>query len=459
MRRYDAGCGIGRSMRTPIADFVFAYRKAEVSRFHMPGHKGKPFLGAEPVDITEIDGADVLYSANGIIDESEDITSSLFHTAHSFFSAEGSTLAIKAMLLLATQNAGEKPLILAARNAHKAFIYGVALLDIDVEWLYPEPFAHLCRCEITAETLKKRLREMKRKPCAVYVTSPDYLGQVLDIRALSDICKEFSLPLLVDNAHGAYLGFLSPSRHPIALGADMCCDSAHKTLPVLTGGAYLHISAQAPRTYVENARNALALFASTSPSYLILQSLDLCNRYLADGYTEKLAHCIQKIYAVKARMAEIGFLPEESEPLKIVLHTAKYGYTGEEIAEHLKKHQIVPEFYDREYLVLMITPENSETDFERLALAWEGLSPKAALPACSFVLEKSHPLISLRKAMLGEQEIVPTEKALGRICAAPTVSCPPAVPIVISGEEITAQAIEIFQLYGIASVAVRKESL
>ena len=446
-------------MRTPIADFVSAYRKADVSRFHMPGHKGKTFLGAEPLDITEIDGADVLYSANGIIDESEDITSSLFHTAHSFFSAEGSTLAIKAMLLLAIQNVKEKPLILVARNAHKAFIYGAALLDIDVEWLYPEPFAHLCRCEITPETLKKRLQEMKRKPCAVYVTSPDYLGQVLDIHALSEVCKEFSLPLLVDNAHGAYLGFLSPSRHPIALGADMCCDSAHKTLPVLTGGAYLHISGQAPRTYLENARNALALFASTSPSYLILQSLDICNRYLADGYTEKLEHCIQKIHAVKARMAEIGFLPEESEPLKIVLHTEKYGYTGEEIAEHLKKHQIVPEFYDREYLVLMITPENSEADFERLALAWEAISPRVALPSCSFVLEKSHPSISLRKAMLGAQEIIPTEKALGRICAAPTVSCPPAVPIVISGEEITAQAIEIFQLYGIESVAVMKERL
>ncbi|MBQ3490907.1 MAG: amino acid decarboxylase, partial [Clostridia bacterium] len=90
-------------MKTPIADFVSAYQTSNVSRFHMPGHKGKAMLGAEPWDITEIDGADVLYSANGIIQESEDLTSSLFHTAHSFFSAEGSTLAIKAMHLHATQ--------------------------------------------------------------------------------------------------------------------------------------------------------------------------------------------------------------------------------------------------------------------------------------------------------------------------------------------------------------------
>ena len=446
-------------MRTPIADFVSAYQASDVSRFHMPGHKGKPLLGAEPWDITEIDGADVLYSASGIIEESEDLTSSLFHTAHSFFSAEGSTLAIKAMLMLATQNAKEKPLILAARNAHKAFIYGAALLDIDVEWLYPEPFSHLCRCEISAEMLKNHLQKMERKPCAVYITSPDYLGQTSDIRALSEVCKEFSLPLLVDNAHGAYLGFLSHSQHPIALGADMCCDSAHKTLPVLTGGAYLHVSENAPSSYLENARNALSLFASTSPSYLILQSLDLCNRYLSDGYSEKLEQCIQTIEAVKAKMAEKGFAPEESEPLKIVLHTAKYGYTGDEISLHLKKFQIVPEFYDSEYLVLMITPENSAEDFERLLLAWDKISPKTALPASHYQLEKGKAVLPLRKAMLGAQEIIPVKQALGRICASPTVSCPPAVPVVISGEEITAGAIEIFRLYGIETVAVSKIQL
>ena len=443
-------------MKTPIADFVSAYQASDASRFHMPGHKGKPLLGAEPLDITEIDGADVLYSANGIIEESEDITSSLFHTAHSYFSAEGSTLAIKAMLMLATQNAEEKPLIVAARNAHKAFIYGAALLDIDVEWLYPEPFEHLCRCEISPENLRNTLQKLKRKPCAVYITSPDYLGQTADIRALSEVCKEFALPLLVDNAHGAYLGFLSPSQHPIALGADMCCDSAHKTLPVLTGGAYLHISKQAPSHYTENARNALALFASTSPSYLILQSLDLCNRYLADDYVEKLERCIQKINAIKAKMKENGFAPEKSEPLKIVLHASKYGYTGDEMCCHLKKFQIVPEFYDAEYLVLMITPENSEKDFERLSLVWDNILPQSALPSSSYALEKGKSCLSIRKAMLGAQKIIPVEKALGRICASPTVSCPPAVPIVISGEEITAEAIEIFRLYGIETVAVCK---
>ena len=445
-------------MRTPIADFVSEYQSSGASRFHMPGHKGKPLLGAEPWDITEIDGADVLYSADGIIKESEDLASSLFHTAHTFYSAEGSSLAIKAMLALAVQQSGnsERPMILAARNAHKAFLYGAALLDVEVEWIYPEPFEHLCACEITADILRTHLQNTQKKPCAVYITSPDYLGHLADVRSLSEVCREFDVPLLVDNAHGAYLNFLSPSSHPIALGAWACCDSAHKTLPVLTGGAYLHISKNAPPSFTDGARNALALFASTSPSYLILQSLDLCNRYLSDGYPEKLRSCIQKVGEIKEKMRTQGFIPEASEPLKIVLRTAKYGYTGEEFCSHLKQFQIIPEFYDSEYLVLMVTPENTALDFDRLSLAFTCISPKNALIQTSYPPQKATPLLSVRKAMLSQQEIVPIEKAEGRICASPTVSCPPAVPIVISGELITRNAVELFRLYGVKAVAVIK---
>ena len=102
----------------------------------------------------------------------------------------------------------------------------------------------------------------------MYVTSPDYLGGQSDVAALAEVSHRHGVPLLADNAHGAYLRFLSPSRHPMDLGADLCCDSAHKTLPVLTGGAYLHVGRAAPEPFRENARRALALFGSTSPSYL-----------------------------------------------------------------------------------------------------------------------------------------------------------------------------------------------
>ena len=142
-------------MTTPIADFVKSYAQREISRFHMPGHKGKEMLGCERLDITEIDGADVLYSAGGIIDESECNASELFGTKHSFYSTEGSSLAIKAMLALIKKRtpAGKRTTVLAARNVHKAFIYACALLDIDAEWIYPSQFSHLCECNITPEEL------------------------------------------------------------------------------------------------------------------------------------------------------------------------------------------------------------------------------------------------------------------------------------------------------------------
>ena len=136
------------------------------------------------------------------------------------------------------------------------------------------------------------MAQQGKRPFGVYITSPDYLGGVQDIAALAEVCKDFGVPLLVDNAHGAYLRFLPQGgQHPIALGAAMCCDSGHKTLPVVTGGAYLHLGKNAPIQDEAAVRNALALFGSTSPSYLILQSLDKCNQVLSEGYPLRLLQC------------------------------------------------------------------------------------------------------------------------------------------------------------------------
>ena len=287
-------------MRTPIVDFVKAYADADVSRFHMPGHKGRAMLGCEPYDITEIKGADVLSDADGVIAESEAYASALFG-ARSFYSTEGSTLCIKTMLALVASESKRqtRPLILAARNVHKAFVYACALLDLRVEWLDPATPAHLCACPITARDVEKALDAMQEKPAAVYLTSPDYLGNLADVEGIAKVCRARSIPLLIDNAHGAYLRFLEPSQHPISLGATMCCDSAHKTLPVLTGGAYLHLSPDAPFD-AQTVRRRMALFASTSPSYLILQSLDLCNRYKptnARDSSRKDSGCNRSIFA------------------------------------------------------------------------------------------------------------------------------------------------------------------
>lgn len=173
-------------------------------------------------------------------------------------------------------------------------------------------------------------------PVAVYITSPDYLGNLADIEAIADVVHERGSILAVDNAHGAYLRFLEHSRHPIDLGADICCDSAHKTLPVLTGGAYLHISKNAPESFGKNARQALALFGSTSPSYLTMASLDMCNAYLAGDYRRELADTVERIMELKTELKIRGWGVEPSDPLRLVI-AAPEGSSGLELAEKLRK--------------------------------------------------------------------------------------------------------------------------
>ena len=434
-------------MTTPIYDFVKKYADSKTARFHMPGHKGVGPLGLEKYDITEINGADVLYSADGIIDESENNLSSLYGTAHSFYSTEGSTLAIKAMLRLATAESGEeRPLVLAARNVHTAFIKAAALLDLDVEFIYPERADHLCRCHITASDVEKMLSPSARKPSAVYVTSPDYLGNMLDISAISAVCDRYSVPLLVDNAHGAYLKFLPVDMHPISLGAAMCADSAHKTLPVLTGGAYLHISKKYP-DYVERAREALSLFASTSPSYLTLCSMDMCNARLAWDYTEKISLLGEKALEIKAKIVDMGYEIVYGEPLKIVIKASG------RLADHLRECGVEVEFADYDYTVLMLTPENTEGDFENLLSALASYKGERE-EGCIISVNRGKRVVSIRKAMLSPSEIISVEDSVGRICASPTVSCPPAVPIVVSGELITENDVPVFRHYGIDKVSV-----
>ena len=437
-------------MKTPILDFVRTYTEKKAARLHMPGHKGKPLVGPEALDITEIDGADVLYGAHGIIAESEKNASLLFDTGRTYFSAEGSSLAIKAMLALVTSG---KPhaRILAGRNAHKVFLYSAALLDFEIDWV-GLPERHVCESALSAQDVEKALSNVTY--AAVYLTSPDYLGHVADIEGIAKICKMHGVPLLIDNAHGAYLAFLTPSRHPIALGATMCADSAHKTLPTLTGGAYLHIAKDAPEGYADGAERMLSLFASTSPSYLILSSLDATNRYLAECMRERLAKTEALVEALKKRLRLAAYPIEDSEPLKLVLHASLMGYTGEEIAILCRGQGVELEYADGEYAVFMISTETGEEELEMLEKAILSIEGKPALSLHALPFPPPVRVLSPREAMLAIQKRVSVKDALGRICGAPTVSCPPAVPIVTSGERIVEAHLPLFARYGIAEIDV-----
>ncbi|MBQ8859290.1 MAG: aminotransferase class V-fold PLP-dependent enzyme, partial [Clostridia bacterium] len=392
-------------MKTPILDFLRGYAAADTLRLHMPGHKGEGALGVEPLDITEIAGADSLYEADGIIRESEENASYLFG-ARTYYTTEGSSHAIRAMLQLATQGArreGQKPVVLAGRNAHRAFLSAVALLDIEVAWLAPEGAASYLACPITPAALAAALDGMAESPAAVYLTSPDYLGNTVDIAALAAVCHARGILLLVDNAHGAYLRFLETDAHPISLGADMCADSAHKTLAALTGAAYLHLAPSVPYGAHE-VKAALALFGSTSPSYLTLASLDALNATLAGKYPVKLRAFLSRLAALRAALTTHGYTLTGDEPMKLTLLTKPYGYTGGDLAALLRERGVECEFADPDHLVLMPTPALGEEGLARLRdvlLSLPRRTPVTGAPP-AFSLPKK--VLSVRQATLAPAE-------------------------------------------------------
>ena len=437
-------------MNTPVADFVQRYAKAGTARLHMPGHKGRCFLGCEPWDITEIHGADALYEAEGILAESEQNAAALFGSQRTCYSTEGSSQCIRAMLYLAVAASGSHTVV-AARNVHRAFVSAAALLDLEIRWLWPEESRSLCGCPISPAQLEETLHSLPEPPAAVYLTSPDYLGGMAQIPALAQVCHQHGTLLLVDNAHGAYLRFLQPSLHPLDLGADLCCDSAHKTLPVLTGGAYLHLSPTAPAQLAPLAKSALGLFGSTSPSYLTLASLDLCNRYLAEGYPQRLAEAVERLAELRERLTAAGWRVEPSDPLRVTV-AAPRGVTGQELAGQLRRQGAECEYADRDFLVLMATPENTPEELAQAAAAL-GQCPGEANPP-QLPLARGERACSIRQAAFAPRETVDAAHSLGRVCGLPTVGCPPAIPIAVSGERITPEALALFAYYGIEQVEV-----
>ena len=471
-------------MNTPIYDFVENYRESDAVRLHMPGHKGVPGpLGVEPMDITEIDGADVLSQACGIIAESEANAGSLFG-CRTLYSTEGSSLCVRAMVFLLKMTAlhrGVTPRILAARNVHRSFLDAVALLDIEVDWIMPKASGDngaysYESCEIDGPELAEmleQLRESGRMPSAVYITSPDYLGNCADVAALAEVCHSNGCFLAVDNAHGAYLKFLAESAHPMDLGADVCCDSAHKTLPVLTGGAYLHLSRNMDPNLAERA---MAMFATTSPSYLILQSLDLCNAYLEEEGAS-FERTAQRVAALREELTKAGYKTEGTEPWKITLEADRAFSDGDTLAETLLKYGIAVEYHDDRHVVMMFSAKTTEGEFDLVGSVLEEIAAaqssedeadaaeapdegeetimndagesadtedeESQSDATDVTTRIPVPVqvLTPAEAIWAESEYVDASQCVGRVLAEPLVHMPPCVPVYMCGEVLGKDAV------------------
>lgn len=447
---------------TPIIDFLERYTKADISRMHMPGHKGRGFSREWRLlyeyDITEITGADSLYDtacSNGIIAQSEDIASRLYDSKHTSFSAGGSTLCIQAMLRLAA-NQGDT--IIAGRNVHAAFVNACALLDLHPYFIHPEyNDSFFVSGVITPEAVEAAIKSCGAAK-AVYITSPNYLGQMSDISGISKVCKKHGIMLLVDNAHGAHLKFMPKDRHPLTLGADICCDSAHKTLPVLTGGAYLHISKKSSISK-QAVKAAMSLFGSTSPSYLILASLDMNNEYLVRYANSEFKVFSDRITEIEACVREKGFtiISDEYDTTKLTLNAYQVGMTGDQLKQHFEKNMIEVEYSAEQHIVLMMSPQNTERDLQRIIQAVNSIDVKPEIlceASYGYLDYNKKRKTSIRTAVLSNKTEVSIEDALGKTSAEVKIKCPPGVPIVLPGEIIDKQLQKLLKKTSVLTINV-----
>ena len=426
-------------METPIHDFLKNYAQSGISRLHMPGGKGLAF----PHDITEIYGADVLYESSGIIRESERNAAELFGAGECCYSCGGATLAIQAMLAAAREITG-KCSVAAGRCSHRSLIDTAVLLGLNVNWIYPEEFP--CGTVSPADVESA----IDSDTAAVFVTSVDYLGGQCDIPAIAEICKRRGALLLVDNAHGAYKVFTGD--HPLRLGADMTADSAHKTLPAITGTAYAHLADSA---YRDAVKSAMALFGSSSPSYLMLESLDLCNWYISEEREPALA-AIRRVGELKTELAEAGIPLRESDGMRITIDANALGYTGAEYAQQLRQRGVECEMGGERYTVLLFSAVQPAADIVRVAEAIRAVPRNAPIQPRDIPVLISEAVMTPREAYFSTSELTPAGQSAGKICAGIQSPCPPCVPIVMPGERITAQTAELMLRYGIEYVKTVK---
>lgn len=452
---------------TPLANAIGAHLYRKTASFHTPGHKGRApvlkSLSTLSADLTELPDTGSLYDGGDAIEAAEIQAARAFGASQTFFSGGGCTLCIQAMLLL---GAGAGGRVLMARNAHRSALHAAALLGLDVTWLWPDMTEINGFQQPSVESVESSLKA-DRRIRAVYVTSPDYAGNLCDIAGMAVVCRRAGVPLLVDNAHGSHLGAFE--RHPLALGAAMTADSAHKTLPVLTGGAWLHIRPGAPVSRVE-AKAAMALFGSTSPAFPVLASLDLARRWWEESGPAAFRALAERVEALRRAADASGVVRAAfserpaalRDPVRLVLDGAPGGVSGGALGAYLRARGCEPEHTDSRYAILIPTPFNTEEEFARLERALRELpaarlSVGAAAGFTPFLAdERPEAVLSPRDALLRPAETVPVGEAAGRIAARSVCPCPPGIAAAVPGERLSPALARMLEIAGFSQIVVLK---
>ena len=459
-----------------------AYQREDRYPFHMPGHK----QNAQTVDadfpfsrdITEIDGFDNLHHAEGILRDAQRFVSELYGTKESFYSINGSTAALLSAVFAAVKKGGR---LLVARNCHKAVYHAMYLRDIYPVYLYPVPEPEFRInggiSPLDVENALKRFSDIQ----AVLITSPTYDGVVSDVERIAGIAHAHGIPLIVDAAHGAHFHFSGYFPTPAEdLGADVVIQSCHKTLPSMTQTAILHRCSD--RVSGKLLARYMGMFQSSSPSYILMASIDACMEKLSrDGeamfqaYTKLLEETREQL----AKNSHIRLISEEIigraeifdlDRSKLVFSTEYARRNGSELEQILlHKYHLQMEMAAENYVTALTSVGDTEEGFSRLCQAIQELDAEEAhfLEEKSFLAqvckseeegnsEESHfpkeiksapypklPQVkTISEAMDAETEVLPLQNSIGRICAEFAYLYPPGIPLVVPGEQITAELVE-----------------
>lgn len=444
------------------------YASSGVLPMHMPGHKRNaerfPWLdglGAH-MDITEIDGFDNLNDPRGIFRDMNSLASALWGAKYSFCLVNGSTAGILAAVKLALGFGGD---MLMGRNSHMSLYNAAEIMGARVRHIVPPVAESLgIFASVTAESVEREL-ENDAKIRLVAVTSPTYEGVISDIAAIAEVCHRHGALLLVDEAHGAHLGFGAFPRGAVQCGADIVVQSLHKTLPSPTQTAVLHICTD--RVSYEDARRAVAMFQSSSPSYLLSSGIDGCLRYMqscGDGECEVWLKNIENACAALSKMSILRLAEKEDgmyglDPSKLVISTRHASISGAELMARLRReYNIELEMAAGDYVVAMTGMGDTADTLARFTDALLDIDARLEYKECAekstdFALPPAE--LTASDALRAEKTPRALEEAEGEVSAEYVWVYPPGIPLVVPGERVTRGVIEAIEADERSGLSVR----
>lgn len=403
-------------------------------------------------DITEIDGFDDLHQPEGILRELQEHAAALYGAEESFYLVNGSTAGILSAVSAALPEGGH---ILMARNCHKAAYHAVYLRSLSVSYLYPPLMGEYDILDGISPDQVREALEQEPDIGAVLIVSPTYEGRISNIRKIAETVHEKGIPLIVDEAHGAHLGFSGDfAENSCQAGADLVIHSVHKTLPALTQTALLHVNgSRVDRTLL---RRFLHIYQSSSPSYLLMAGIDNTLQYLEETGTEAFAAfalSYRKLLADLSSCRKLRFLPQErkrQDTGKLLISTKMTNVSGKELYDMLlKEYHLQLEMAAETYALAMFTVNDTEEGYQRLRTALLQIDAKLESVGTDCVTSGGCPgypvrmesgdHLSLAQAWNREKRYVDLEKSVGCRAGEFVNLYPPGIPLLVPGERIVPQ--------------------